>query len=93
MLDCPRCQQIRAGLADKTPVWCSKCGRWQFVYQPALATLLGATYRHYACVACHDGALCRDMWIRPNAVACARECHVEAFDKHVVVERSKAPTR
>jgi len=94
MADCSRCAAIRRALSKDTPGWCSRCGRWQFLYQLEFEGFVAAHFRHLACVNCHAGAWCRDFWMRPNAVACARASHVENFDQHSVEPRAaKAPMR
>jgi len=65
------------------------------IHQLGFEELVGARFRHLACVKCHAGTWCRDFWTRPNAAACAKAGHVEAFDQHTVAESlmPKAPTR
>jgi hypothetical protein len=95
MTECSRCSNARRALHATTPAWCSRCHRWQMLYQLPFADFPGAQYRHLSCVQCHVGAWCRDFWTRPNAAACAKSGHVEAFDQHTVSGSfvPKSPTR
>lgn len=89
MADCPKCTKMREALGPKAPFWCPMCGRWQLLREPAFAAFPSGKYRHLACVECKLGALCRDMWFRPNAVTCATEGHVESFDAHTLTGEMK----
>jgi hypothetical protein len=82
--ECPKCAKVRGALDEKTPGWCSRCHRWQMLYQLRFEEFAAARYRHLSCVKCHLGAWCRDFWTRPNAGACAKAGHVEEFDQHTI---------
>ena len=77
--DCPKCQRLRRGLPEKTARACSACLRWQYLYQATFVTFGGAVFKHLACVACAQGAWCRDMLEGDeNAGECAYRTHVHA---------------
>jgi hypothetical protein len=73
---CPKCLKLVRVLPEKTARGCSKCGRWQYLYQAPFAGFFEATFKHLASVACGQGAWCRDMVEGPGADACARLTHV-----------------
>jgi hypothetical protein len=59
--ECPKCLRLRRTKPEKTPGWCSRCGRWQSLYQAPFLTFHEAVFKHLACVACGQGAWCRDF--------------------------------
>jgi len=77
--DCPKCQRLRRGLPEKTARGCTKCGRWQYLYQAPFVIFHEAVFKHLACVACGQGAWCRDMVEGgEEADACSRATHMHA---------------
>lgn len=53
---------MRRTLPEKTIGHCSKCGRWQYLYQPSFFEEFSeGVFLHLPCIECHSGAWCRDI--------------------------------
>lgn len=78
---CPKCVRLQRTGHDQTVGRCPRCGRWQYLYQAAFHGFGDAIYQHLGCVACGDGAWCRDFVERPDAGGCAYRTHVHGLDE------------
>jgi hypothetical protein len=73
---CPRCLRLLRQKPDHTPgVW-THCWRWQFLHQAPWLAFSEAVYQHLGCIACGQGAWCRDVEEHPECGGCAYYCHV-----------------
>jgi hypothetical protein len=75
---CLKCLRLQRTKHKQTAKGCRLCGRWQSLHQAAFITFGGVVYQHLACVACGQGAWCRDFVGGPDATACAYFTHVHA---------------
>ncbi len=57
----PKCSRLRREFPEETARGCRACGRWQLLYQAPFNEFHGAVFKHLACVACGQGAWCRDF--------------------------------
>jgi hypothetical protein len=85
---CPKCLRLLRERHDQTVGWCPRCERWQFIYQSDWRSYGEAQFQHLGCVACGDGAWCRDLVERPDAGGCAYGAHVHGIDEACAVARS-----
>ena len=71
--ECPKCQRLQKR-PENTVGHCSKCQRYQFIYQAPWRGFAQATFRHLGCVQCVDGAWCRDFALEGDG-QCAFRAH------------------
>jgi len=69
---------MRRSLLEETVRYCSKCLRWQYLYQAIFIEFPRAVFRHLACVACGQAAWCRDMREGEDPRLCAHKAHTHA---------------